>query len=86
MDAVTNDMSEEIAATGFNDGVVPAHVQRMLTERAELKDKFDKLGIFFNTDFFGTLDEEDQQLLHDQYGHMSAYLAVLNSRIARATA
>jgi len=80
------DMDDAIAATGFNDGVVPPHVQRMLTEQAALANKRGDLDTFMCGEQFRKLDDEDQRLLHEQLRYMSAYLAVLNARVARATA
>lgn len=86
MPVETNDMSNEIAKTGFNTGVTLPHVQRMIDEQAQLQDRRDKLDAFMLGDLFRSLGDEDQRLLHEQLRHMSAYLAVLNTRVNRATA
>ena len=63
----------------------PAHVTRLLAERDELKDRADKLELFFHTDTYRSIDQTDQLLLllKDQYAAMTEYLAVLDKRIAR---
>lgn len=56
---------------------------RLLAERDELKDRADKLELFFHTDTYRSIDQTDQLLLKDQYAAMTEYLAVLDKRIAR---
>lgn len=62
---------------------IPPHQQRVLEERTELAARRGKLLDFFTGNVFGTLPEVDQKLLQDQFNAMTAYLEILEKRIAR---
>lgn len=65
---------------------IPPHVQRMMVERDELKDKVLKLDKFIDTNpIFATLSEEERKDMKIQLTSMIAYLDCLERRIARAT-
>ena len=65
---------------------IPPHVQRMLKERDELKDKVLKLDKFIGSNrIFVTLPEEERKDMTDQLTNMIVYLDCLERRIARAT-
>ena len=59
-----------------------AHVQRMVDECGELNAKCTALGAFFSNPVFATLPEYKQELMREQHKHMTAYLGVLEKRIA----
>ena len=64
---------------------IPPHVQRMMIERNELKDKVLKLDKFIATNrIFFTLSNEEQKDMRDQLVSMITYLDCLEKRIARA--
>lgn len=64
---------------------IPPHVQRMMIERNELKDKVLKLDKFIGSNrIFVTLSEEERKDMNDQLINMIAYLDCLERRIARA--
>lgn len=64
---------------------IPPHVQRMMIERDELKDRVLKLDKFIGSNrIFVTLPEEERRDMTDQLNSMIAYLAYLERRIARA--
>ena len=65
---------------------VPPHVQRMMVERDELKDKVLKLDKFIDTNpIFATLSEEERKDMKIQLTSMITYLDCLERRIARAS-
>lgn len=59
------------------------HEQRVIDEREELADKLGKLSTFAAGETFAGLPEVDQVLLAGQRDVMSAYLKILDRRIAR---
>ena len=62
---------------------VPAHQQRVLDERADLKDKHSKLSVFIlDNPVFLALPEAEQQRLQRQEIAMGQYLEILDERIA----
>lgn len=64
---------------------IPPHVQRMMVERDELKDKIIKLDKFIGSNrIFFTLSKEEQKDMNDQLISMITYLDCLERRIARA--
>ena len=58
------------------------HQERVVTERAELSEKINKLLTFLTTDTFKSLPEREQYLLNRQVSHMGFYLDTLDERIA----
>lgn len=58
-----------------------AHQERVITEKADLDEKIEKLRAFFTTSLFGGLDGEEQDRLSRQFGYMCSYSAVLGERI-----
>ena len=60
----------------------PEHVQRVINERVELKDKIDKLLNFMQGDVFRALMPHDRYLLAQQLKHMTSYHEVLEARIS----
>ena len=60
-----------------------AHQERVVAEKEELDGKIDRLDNFRASPTFGTLAEEDQNLLFKQLGIMRSYSEVLASRIDR---
>lgn len=65
---------------------IPPHVQRMMIERNELKDKVLKLDKFIGSNrIFFTLSEEEQKDMNDQLISMITYLDCLERRINRAS-
>lgn len=59
----------------------PDYQQRVIDEASELAQKIDKLRDFLYSDKFETIKKNDQILLFQQLGHMSAYLRVLKERM-----
>lgn len=59
----------------------PDYQQRVIDEASELAQKIDKLRDFLYSDKFDTVKKNDQILLFQQLGHMSAYLRVLKERM-----
>lgn len=58
------------------------HVERMIGEQEQLKDRTNKLQQFISYNpFFGKLSADRQGLMQDQLVHMNRYLDVLNQRI-----
>lgn len=66
-------------------GHLPAHVQRMVAELAELDDRHGKLAAFLKTSAFLGLSEADRNDLSQQFLHMADYGNVLRKRVDRAT-
>lgn len=54
---------------------------RLIQERDELQEKYQKLSLFIFSDAFKTVSEVQQLLLQQQYSHMYGYLSVLNQRL-----
>lgn len=64
---------------------IPPHVQRMIKERDELKDRVLKLDKFVGSNpIFVTLSEEERKDMGNQLDNMIVYLHCLEKRIARA--
>jgi len=57
------------------------HEERVITEKAELDQKIEKLGAFQNTDAFNALPEEQRKLLTMQCNTMRNYSWILGKRI-----
>ena len=57
------------------------HQQRVVEEEAELADRLKKLGLFFTTEIYATLEVEEQLRLRRQQSAMADYLAILQDRI-----
>lgn len=71
---------DDITATS-----IPPHVQRMMAERDELKDRVLKLDKFIGSNrIFVTLSEKERKDMTDQLTSMIVYLDCLERRIARA--
>lgn len=58
------------------------HQERVVTEKAELDAKLEKLGAFFQGSIIETLDQAERDRLKRQYEIMDQYSAVLGERIA----
>ena len=58
------------------------HQRRVVTEKAELDEKIDKLTAFMDGPVFSGLDEAEQERLVRQLHYMGHYTAVLSERIA----
>lgn len=58
-----------------------AHQERVITEKADLDEKIEKLRAFFTTPLFGGLDGAEQDRLSRQFSYMCSYSAVLEERI-----
>lgn len=57
-------------------------LQRLVDERQQLQEKFDKLKTFIDlNDVFNSLNQEQQSLLKIQASAMFTYLCCLNERI-----
>ena len=57
------------------------HEQRVVTEKAQLDEKLEKLTAFTFTDTFSALPEGEQELLKRQREIMKQYSAILDERI-----
>jgi hypothetical protein len=60
---------------------LPAHQQRVVTERDELADKISKLAAFLVTPTFQRLDDAEQTRLSNQVDVMRLYCTILEQRI-----
>lgn len=60
-----------------------AYQERVVIERRELSQRFEKLATFVNTPEFAKLSLDERKLLNRQYSAMQEYLIVLDERIAR---
>lgn len=58
-------------------------IERLRTEKQELDEKLTKLEDFLATDAFTALANIDKLLLEKQFGIMTEYSRVLNSRLMR---
>lgn len=68
------------------DSAIPSHIQRMIEERDELKDRVLKLDKFVGSNpIFVTLSEEERKDMEEQLNSMIVYLHHLEKRIARAS-
>lgn len=56
---------------------------RLIQERDELQEKYDKLTTFIYTGASKKLSEVDHILLAQQHMHMGNYLVTLNQRLTR---
>lgn len=56
-------------------------VKRLIIERDELNDKWEKLRDFIATNKYDNLDNENKMLLSTQFNIMGAYLCILERRI-----
>lgn len=56
-------------------------LDRLYTELEELQGKQNKLQIFFDTDTFKNLSQQERTLLEAQFGAMLAYSSILTERI-----
>lgn len=76
-------MSEEINETYKNE-IRAEYQRRVIGERDVLADRLTRLDAFITRpSVFGELPEWDQSLLRAQHGAMTAYLQILELRIAR---
>lgn len=57
------------------------HQQRVVDERADLDARLAKLGAFFETPIFSSLDADEQWRLRQQHDAMAAYSGILSMRI-----
>jgi hypothetical protein len=57
------------------------HQYRLLNERADLRDKLDKLMSFINCEAFPCVPSAERDRLKRQANHMGEYLNVLNERV-----
>lgn len=67
------------AINGRNE--MQPHQQRVVSEKAELDERIDKLTAFIDTPIFAGLDVAEQERLVRQLHHMGMYTAVLAERI-----
>ena len=61
---------------------MPPYQQRVITERSELLDKTEKLGVFLSGTIFNSVALDEQSRLIKQYAFMKLYLEILDERIA----
>ena len=58
------------------------HQYRLLNERAELREKLEKLDLFIHSEAFPMVPPLECDRLQRQANHMGEYLNVLNERVA----
>ena len=58
-----------------------SYIARMVNEYNELKERREKLGVFFTSPIFSKLTDEKKDLLYRQYDVIEDYLDVLDDRI-----
>lgn len=56
-------------------------VRRLIVERKELNEKFEKLNAFLTNGKPDNIDQEDWKLLQLQLSYMTSYLSILDDRI-----
>ena len=61
------------------------HQQRVVDEYNELFERTTKLGLFFGTKIFATIDAAEQARLNRQWQVMQQYGLILSERIAAFT-
>ena len=77
------DQEAELAALKREYDMEP-HVERMLVEERELREKIQKLAEFItNNPIFGKLSEDEQADMKSQLAAMSIYADILSKRIER---
>lgn len=64
----------------FVSGLMP-HQARVIEEHNELRDKWDKLRDFMNSDMFKSLPDDEQHRMAEQQLYMGSYVGVLVKRI-----
>lgn len=57
------------------------YVERMIAEKTNFSQKWEKLRDFINSDKYDSLDGENKSLLSAQFNIMGAYLCILERRI-----
>lgn len=62
---------------------LPEWAQRLISERDEVRDRFNKLTVYMAGDAYKTLPEADKGLLEIQFRTMADYVAILNVRTER---
>ena len=63
----------------------PAHVERVIAEHDELRERSVKLANFISSnEIFKTLSEDEQNDMKDQLMHMQKYIDCLHSRLIRS--
>ena len=63
----------------------PAHIERMIAEHDELRERSVKLANFISgNEIFKTLSEDEQNDMKDQLMHMQKYIDCLHSRLIRS--
>ena len=60
---------------------IPAHQQRVISEKNEVSERLSKLYAFFQGPIFPTLPEAERSRLRNQARFMDGYAAVLGERI-----
>ena len=76
-------LEDELAALKREYDMEP-HVERMLVEERELREKIQKLAEFItNNPIFGKLSEDEQADMKSQLAAMSIYADILSKRIER---
>lgn len=60
---------------------LPAHVQRVIGEKAQLDDRLAKLSAFIKTPGFANLSGKSRELLTAQCGAMAEYSELLQQRL-----
>ena len=58
------------------------HQYRLLNERADLRDRLEKLDLFIHSEAFPMVPPPERDRLTRQANHMGEYLNVLNERVA----
>jgi hypothetical protein len=58
------------------------HQERVVAEKAELDVKLEKLGAFFETDQFKSINQNEQKRMAEQWDVMKKYSDILGARIA----
>lgn len=58
------------------------HQERVVAEQAELRTKLSNLRTFLGGTQFNLLDDAEKDRLYRQESHMTAYIGVLDERIA----
>ena len=59
------------------------HEERVIMERGELAENLERLTAFIEGPTWHKMPESDRDLMIEQRNHMTAYLGVLQRRVAR---
>ena len=75
-------LEQQLTPQNFGGPTMQPHQERVVTEKAELDSKIEKLDTFLHGSIYQTLTDEERMRLMRQFCHMKDYSNVLGERIA----